>query len=166
MTLCLVGSLQNINPAVPLIIIIHTNNQSRSSDDHNTMITIPYLTALTTYFSYGLLFAFGQLRDFFRKLIDWRHASNLQVFTIYLYTHVFFFIIFLVLHVLWSDHNFVFLGLCADLLRAWGFLYTEVVSTYPGTTLFCPWTLLERLIMWTILGKAKYANQYEKVALC
>nr|KAJ0211002.1 hypothetical protein LSAT_V11C400190110 [Lactuca sativa] len=41
-------------------------------------ITIPYLTALTTYFSYGLLIAFGQLRDFFRKFIDWRKASNLQ----------------------------------------------------------------------------------------
>ncbi|KAF5808553.1 putative serine C-palmitoyltransferase [Helianthus annuus] len=42
------------------------------------MITIPYLTALTTYFSYGLLFAFGQLRDFFRNLIDWWKASDLQ----------------------------------------------------------------------------------------
>ncbi|CAN4100589.1 unnamed protein product [Withania somnifera] len=38
------------------------------------MITIPYLTALTTYFSYGLLFAFGQFRDFFRKIFDWWHA--------------------------------------------------------------------------------------------
>ncbi|THG07426.1 hypothetical protein TEA_025539 [Camellia sinensis var. sinensis] len=42
------------------------------------MITIPYLTALTTLFSYGLLFAFGQFRDFFRKIIDWCKASNLQ----------------------------------------------------------------------------------------
>ncbi|WCJ36329.1 Long chain base biosynthesis protein 2a [Euphorbia peplus] len=42
------------------------------------MITIPYLTALTTYFSYGLLFVFGQFRDFFRKIFDWFHASNLQ----------------------------------------------------------------------------------------
>ncbi|XWS47762.1 hypothetical protein CRYUN_Cryun13aG0012600 [Craigia yunnanensis] len=42
------------------------------------MITIPYLTALTTYFSYGLLFAFGQFRDFFRKIFDWWYASNLQ----------------------------------------------------------------------------------------
>ncbi|KAL7603016.1 hypothetical protein Lser_V15G17488 [Lactuca serriola] len=42
------------------------------------MITIPYLTALTTYFSYGLLFAFGQLHDFFRRFIDWWKASNLQ----------------------------------------------------------------------------------------
>ncbi|KAL6975907.1 Long chain base biosynthesis protein 2a [Sarracenia purpurea var. burkii] len=42
------------------------------------MITIPYLTALTTYFSYGLLFVFGQLRDFFRNNIDWWKASNLQ----------------------------------------------------------------------------------------
>ncbi|CAL5327479.1 unnamed protein product [Camellia sinensis] len=44
----------------------------------STMITIPYLTALTTLFSYGLLFAFGQFRDFFRKIIDWCKASNLQ----------------------------------------------------------------------------------------
>ncbi|KVH98122.1 hypothetical protein Ccrd_023668, partial [Cynara cardunculus var. scolymus] len=42
------------------------------------MITVPYLTALTTYFSYGLLFAFGQLRDFFRRFIDWWKAGNLQ----------------------------------------------------------------------------------------
>ncbi|KAL6136026.1 hypothetical protein ACLB2K_061328 [Fragaria x ananassa] len=42
------------------------------------MIAIPYLTALTTYFSYGLLFAFGQVRDFFRKFIDWRSSNNLQ----------------------------------------------------------------------------------------
>ncbi|KAL9250606.1 Long chain base biosynthesis protein 2a-like protein [Drosera capensis] len=42
------------------------------------MITIPYLTAITTYFSYGLLFAFGQLRDFFRRIVDWWSSSNLQ----------------------------------------------------------------------------------------
>ncbi|GMH23463.1 hypothetical protein Nepgr_025306 [Nepenthes gracilis] len=42
------------------------------------MITIPYLTALTTYFSYGLLFAFGQFRDFFRKIFDWWNSSNRQ----------------------------------------------------------------------------------------
>ncbi|XP_057982596.1 long chain base biosynthesis protein 2a-like isoform X1 [Malania oleifera] len=42
------------------------------------MIAIPYLTALTTYFSYGLLFVFGQFRDFFRKIIDWWRSSNLQ----------------------------------------------------------------------------------------
>ncbi|KAK6153906.1 hypothetical protein DH2020_013545 [Rehmannia glutinosa] len=46
--------------------------------DSSKMITIPYLTALTTYFSYGLLFAFGQLRDFFRKIIDWWSKSSLQ----------------------------------------------------------------------------------------
>ncbi|KAF4346279.1 hypothetical protein G4B88_018653 [Cannabis sativa] len=42
------------------------------------MIAIPYLTALSTYFSYGLLFLFGQIRDFFRKLIDWSSANNLH----------------------------------------------------------------------------------------
>ncbi|GAA0166224.1 transaminase [Lithospermum erythrorhizon] len=42
------------------------------------MITIPYITALTTYFSYGLLFAFGQFRDFFRKIFDWWYTSNIQ----------------------------------------------------------------------------------------
>ncbi|XVF59957.1 hypothetical protein PTKIN_Ptkin08bG0003700 [Pterospermum kingtungense] len=40
------------------------------------MIAIPYLTALTTYFSYGLLFAFGHIRDFFRKFIDRCSTSN------------------------------------------------------------------------------------------
>ncbi|KAI3820643.1 hypothetical protein L1987_08191 [Smallanthus sonchifolius] len=43
------------------------------------MITIPYLTALTTYFSYVLLFVFGQLRDFSSNLIDWWKPSNVQV---------------------------------------------------------------------------------------
>ncbi|KAL9683062.1 hypothetical protein QQ045_014876 [Rhodiola kirilowii] len=42
------------------------------------MIAIPYITALTTYFSYGLLFAFGQMRDFFRKILDWSKSNNLQ----------------------------------------------------------------------------------------
>ncbi|KAF2301816.1 hypothetical protein GH714_029519 [Hevea brasiliensis] len=42
------------------------------------MIAIPYLAALTTYFSYGLLFAFGQIRDFFRKILDWSGSNNLQ----------------------------------------------------------------------------------------
>ncbi|RRT70735.1 hypothetical protein B296_00027298 [Ensete ventricosum] len=40
------------------------------------MVRLPYLTALTTLFSYGLLFAFGQLRDFFRKLIDWSRSKS------------------------------------------------------------------------------------------
>ncbi|KAL5204419.1 hypothetical protein ABZP36_009290 [Zizania latifolia] len=42
------------------------------------MVRLPYTTALTTLFSYGLLFAFGQLRDFFRKLIDWFRAKDVK----------------------------------------------------------------------------------------
>lgn len=42
------------------------------------MVRLPYTTALTTLFSYGLLFAFGQLRDFFRKLIDWFKATSVK----------------------------------------------------------------------------------------
>lgn len=42
------------------------------------MIAIPYVTALTTYFSYGLLFVFGQIRDLFRKILDWSRSNNLQ----------------------------------------------------------------------------------------
>ncbi|KAG6516180.1 long chain base biosynthesis protein 2a-like [Zingiber officinale] len=40
------------------------------------MVRLPYSTALTTLFSYGLLFAFGQLRDLFRKIIDWFKSSS------------------------------------------------------------------------------------------
>jgi hypothetical protein len=40
---------------------------------------MPYTTALTTLLSYGLLFAFGQLRDFFRKLIDWFKPTSVKV---------------------------------------------------------------------------------------
>ncbi|KAH0462681.1 hypothetical protein IEQ34_010256 [Dendrobium chrysotoxum] len=43
------------------------------------MVRLPYLTALTTLFSYGLLFAFGQMRDFFRKILDLRKSKNLQL---------------------------------------------------------------------------------------
>ncbi|WZZ00309.1 hypothetical protein YC2023_072637 [Brassica napus] len=42
------------------------------------MITIPYLTAVSTYFSYGLLFAFGQLRDYSRLIFDWCSTNNLH----------------------------------------------------------------------------------------
>lgn len=40
------------------------------------MVRLPYLIALSTLFSYGLLFAFGQMRDFFRKLIDWFKSTS------------------------------------------------------------------------------------------
>jgi hypothetical protein len=43
------------------------------------MVRLPYVTALTTLFSYGLLFAFGQLRDFFRGILNARNPSNLKV---------------------------------------------------------------------------------------
>jgi serine palmitoyltransferase len=36
------------------------------------MVRLPYVTALTTLFSYGLLYAFGHLRDFFRRILDAR----------------------------------------------------------------------------------------------
>ncbi|RWW10341.1 hypothetical protein BHE74_00001585 [Ensete ventricosum] len=54
------------------------------------MVRLPYLTALTTLFSYGLLFAFGQLRDFFRKLIDWSRSKSkdLRVWTTNLHTEL------------------------------------------------------------------------------
>ncbi|KNA14161.1 hypothetical protein SOVF_110050 [Spinacia oleracea] len=42
------------------------------------MITIPYLTALTTYFSYGLLFAYGKIRDFSRSIIDRLFPSSVK----------------------------------------------------------------------------------------
>ncbi|KAJ3678238.1 hypothetical protein LUZ60_002041 [Juncus effusus] len=42
------------------------------------MVRLPYLTALTTLFSYGLLFVFGQLRDLARKVLDWSKSNNLQ----------------------------------------------------------------------------------------
>ena len=39
------------------------------------MVTIPYFTALTTYFSYGILFVFGHIRDFFRRLLHTDHTT-------------------------------------------------------------------------------------------
>ncbi|KAJ6410487.1 hypothetical protein OIU84_007267 [Salix udensis] len=42
------------------------------------MVKIPFFLALSTYFSFGLLFVFGQVRDFFRKIFDFFHCSNLQ----------------------------------------------------------------------------------------
>ncbi|XP_026428866.1 long chain base biosynthesis protein 2a-like isoform X1 [Papaver somniferum] len=40
------------------------------------MMKIPYTTSLTTLFSYGLLFAFGKLRDLFRKFFEWWKDTN------------------------------------------------------------------------------------------
>nr|GMC88884.1 long chain base biosynthesis protein 2A-like [Ipomoea batatas] len=40
------------------------------------MVEIPYFAALTTFFSYVLLFAFGHFRDFFRKIFDWWHPTT------------------------------------------------------------------------------------------
>ncbi|KMZ64165.1 Long chain base biosynthesis protein [Zostera marina] len=42
------------------------------------MVRLPYTTALTTLFSYGLLFVFGQLRDQFRKILDLFKSSSLK----------------------------------------------------------------------------------------
>ncbi|KAI3899339.1 hypothetical protein MKW92_003785 [Papaver armeniacum] len=40
---------------------------------------VPYTASLTTLFSYGLLFAFGRLRDLFRNLVEWwKDSSNLH----------------------------------------------------------------------------------------
>jgi len=65
------------------------------------MIAIPYLTTLTAYFSYGLLFAFGQFRDFFWKIIDWCSSNNLQVPSIL----TFFFGQFLLfMHLDWTEY--------------------------------------------------------------
>lgn len=118
------------------------------------MITIPYFTALTTFFSYVLLFAFGQLRDFFRKVIDRYDSRNLQVSL-----HTFLCIRYLCLHtlshlcslemmkmVLKLNLKFlfifwlIFLGICSNLLRAWRFLHSQVVPSDSGISfliLFC-----------------------------
>ncbi|KQK11332.1 long chain base biosynthesis protein 2d isoform X1 [Brachypodium distachyon] len=40
------------------------------------MVRLPYLTALTTLVSYGLLFAFGHFRDFFRRILDAGKSSD------------------------------------------------------------------------------------------
>ncbi|PON95692.1 Pyridoxal phosphate-dependent transferase [Trema orientale] len=42
------------------------------------MITIPYLSSLSTYFSYLLLIFFGYLRDAFTIIIDWTRPNNFQ----------------------------------------------------------------------------------------
>lgn len=72
------------------------------------MITIPYLTALTTYFSYGLLFAFGQFRDFFRKIFDWWHASNLQVLLLFIFFMCFFISIYSILLFIYLSYLIMF----------------------------------------------------------
>ncbi|CAM0907788.1 unnamed protein product [Alopecurus aequalis] len=42
------------------------------------MARMAYTTALTTLLSYGLLFAFGQLRDLFRKITGWFKATSVK----------------------------------------------------------------------------------------
>lgn len=100
------------------------------------MITIPYLTALTTYFSYGLLFAFGQLRDFFRKIIDWWQASNLPVLLCFIVIFCFYFFLWFYF-CNWVDLILISVaGVCSDLLRTGGFLYSSFVSSYSGVLSF------------------------------
>jgi len=53
-------------------IIMHAIKTTPLVAHSHTMTAIPYLTALTTYFNYDLLFAFGQFRDFFRKIFCWK----------------------------------------------------------------------------------------------
>ncbi|KAI4987926.1 hypothetical protein ZWY2020_029556 [Hordeum vulgare] len=42
------------------------------------MVRLPYMTALTTPFSYDLLFAYGHFSDFFRRILDASKSSNLK----------------------------------------------------------------------------------------
>ncbi|CAM0914124.1 unnamed protein product [Alopecurus aequalis] len=42
------------------------------------MVRLPYHTALTTLFTFGVLFAFGHLRDLFRRILDASKSSNLK----------------------------------------------------------------------------------------
>ena len=50
----------------------------KPSRSWSKMITIPYVAALATYFSYGLLFVFGHIRDLFRKITGCFSSNNLQ----------------------------------------------------------------------------------------
>ena len=73
--------LQSMNPSFHLILLYLSFLRFKTivTELWVKMITILYLAKLTTYFSYGLLFSFGQLHDFFRKIFDWYCTSNLQV---------------------------------------------------------------------------------------
>ncbi|RXI01510.1 hypothetical protein DVH24_014859 [Malus domestica] len=51
---------------------------SKGSCDPIDPTVDPPLATTPKTTSYGLLFIFGQVRDFFRKIIDWWSASNLQ----------------------------------------------------------------------------------------
>ncbi|RWW74357.1 hypothetical protein BHE74_00017757 [Ensete ventricosum] len=102
------------------------------------MVRLPYLTALTTLFSYGLLFAFGQLRDFFRKIIDWSKSSSedLKVPPLLLLIRSLSLLIPLLVS-LFSVGSFKGIlllsrgaGVCADLLRARRFLYPPPLSPH------------------------------------
>ncbi|XP_058093020.1 long chain base biosynthesis protein 2a-like isoform X2 [Magnolia sinica] len=51
------------------------------------MVRIPYLTALTTLFSYGLLFAFAHTRDIFNKFFLFFSSTNLHVYAPICFDH-------------------------------------------------------------------------------
>lgn len=109
-----------------------------------TMVRLPYLTALTTLFSYGLLFAFGQLRDFFRKLIDWSKSKDLKVPPSSLVSILSPFCSSSFVRFLWYllriwSLRAIWLpleaGLCADLLGPRGFLHPSPLSPHSGVFL-------------------------------
>lgn len=107
------------------------------------MITIPYVTALATYFSYGLLLVFGQIRDLFRNITDGFSSNNLQarlrLILFYQLLFLFSFLLYLCVcvrvlvgHSLCHWNAFCESGLRSNLLRKRGFLSTQVISTNSG----------------------------------
>lgn len=108
------------------------------------MIKIPYLTALSTYFSYGLLFVFGHFRDFFRKILDCFHPSNLQVllFFIYFFIKLLLPLVYFVFGIIQLSMlqfcalmiRFLFKsGLRTDLSRTRRLLHSSIISSNSGT---------------------------------
>ena len=87
------------------------------------MARLPFTTALTTLFSYGLLFAFGQLRDFFRMLIDWFKATSVKVRQLYFRSDLAFLMIYFGFDA----------GLPANLPGPRGFLHTSPLPADSGT---------------------------------
>lgn len=108
------------------------------------MIAIPYVTALTTYLCYGLLFVFGKIRDLFRKIIDCFSSNNLQVrlclklFYLLLFLCPFFYICVCVcvnrpFYV--TVKCFCGAGLYSNMLRIQGSLYMYVISMCSGISI-------------------------------
>ena len=123
------------------------------------MVRLPYLTSLTSLFTYALLLAFGHLRDFFRRFLDSRKPGNLKVRSSILAGQRYyanFFWAWRCGEIAADDYS---VGLRAHLLWVRGVLHASLLPPHPSETPF----LLGIRIIYTHSSSFKLSWEYNIV---